>query len=209
MHRHGGRGQRPLRKGGWISLLRTHVGPSPGPPLLYFLRGDTLMRFTIKLKLALAFAFLLILLLGTAGYGINSLSGINDTMESMVEGPVARLELAQKINIAQLQSIRQQKNLIGAKTMAEIKAAEGKGDEARAALKEALDKAISIASEQGRPRWLKIQEMAAKADAVDDRIRTLAEAGTPDQATALSVSEGRQIANDLDAAVEELITLSN
>jgi len=167
------------------------------------------MRFTIKLKLAMAFAFLLVLLLGTAGYGINSLSGINDTMEAMVVGPVARLELAQKINIAQLQSIRQQKNLIGAKTMAEIKAAEGKGDEARAALKEALDKAISIASEQGRPRWLKIQELAAKADAIDDRIRDLAEAGTSDQATTLSITEGRQIANDLDAAVAELITLSN
>ena len=167
------------------------------------------MRFTIKMKLALAFAFLLALLLGTAGYGISSLSGIHDEMASMVNGPVARLELAQKINIAQLQSIRQQKNLIGTRALAEIKAAEEKGDEARAHLKEALDTALSIASEQGRPRWLKIQELAAKADTIDDKIRALMESGGIDQAVALSVTEGRQVANELDAAVEELIALSN
>jgi methyl-accepting chemotaxis protein len=167
------------------------------------------MRFTIKLKLALAFAFLLVLLLGTAGYGINSLSGINDIMEAMVKGPVARLELAQEINVAQLQSIRQQKNLIGAKTPAEIKAAEEKGDAARAQLKEALDRALGITSEEGRAGWLKIQEVAARAEAVDDKVRALMESGGFDQANAVSATDGRQIANELDAAVDELITLSN
>ena len=166
------------------------------------------MRFTIKLKLALAFAFLLILLLGTAGYGIGSLSGINDTMESMVKGPVTRLELVQKINIAQLQGIRQQKNLIGAKTPEDIQKAIEKSDAARARLKEALDTALGIASEQGRPRWLKIQEITGKSNATDDHIRALMQSGSVDQAVTLSVTEARQLANELDASVDELITLS-
>jgi methyl-accepting chemotaxis protein len=166
------------------------------------------MRFTIKLKLALAFTFLLVLLLGTAGYGIRSLSGINDTMESMVTGPVTRLELAQNINIAQLQSIREQKNLIGARTPAEVKVAEEKGDAARADLKEALAAALAVASEQGRPRWLRIQELSVKADAVDDRVRAFMEAGAVDQAATLSVTEAHQVVNELDAAVGELIALS-
>ena len=80
------------------------------------------MKFTIKLKLAIAFALLLILLLGTAGFGIRSLSSINDTMGATLDGPVTRLELAMKINIAQLEGIRQQKNVIGANTPAEIEA---------------------------------------------------------------------------------------
>ena len=135
------------------------------------------MRFTIKLKLAIAFAFLLVLLLGTASYGILSLSGLNDTMDATINGPVTRLELAQNINVAQLQSIRQQKNMLGAADAAEIESARKKGDVARAHLKEALDKALTIATEQGRPRWLKIQELAAKADAVDDKIRSLVVSG--------------------------------
>jgi methyl-accepting chemotaxis protein len=166
------------------------------------------MRFTIKLKLALAFAFLLVLLIGTASYGIMSLSGINDTMDATVKGPVARLELAQNINIAQLQSIRQQKNMLGAADAAEVDSARKKGDVARAHLKEALDRALSLATEQGRPRWLKIQELAARADAADDRIRAFVTSGSLAEAQKLSVTDARAAANELDAAVEELITLS-
>ncbi|MFN7011968.1 MAG: methyl-accepting chemotaxis protein [Allorhizobium sp.] len=166
------------------------------------------MRFTIKLKLAIAFAFLLILLLGTASYGILSLPGINDTMDATIGGPVTRLELAQNINVAQLQSIRQQKNMLGTTDAAEIETARKKGDLARAHLKEALDKALAIATEQGKPRWLKIQELATKADAIDDRIRSFVISGALDEAQRLSVTDARTAANELDTAVEELITLS-
>ena len=166
------------------------------------------MKFTIKLKLAMAFAVLLLLLVGTAGFGIRSLSSINDTMGSTLDGPVTRLELVQRINIAQLQGIRQQKNVIGADNAAAIQTAQQKGDAARTQLKEALDKALSIASEQGRPRWLKIQELSGKADAVDDKIRALMIAGSAAEAERLSITEARGIANELDAAVGELITLS-
>ena len=166
------------------------------------------MKFTIKLKLALAFAFLIVLLLGTAGFAINSLSNLNDTMEATLKGPATRLELVQNINIDQLQGIRQQKNIVGATTPAEIQAAQQKGDLARAHLQEALDKALSISTEQGRPRWLKIQELASKADAADDKIRALMISGAADQAQRVSVTEAREVANQLDAAVEELVTLS-
>jgi methyl-accepting chemotaxis protein len=166
------------------------------------------MKFTIKLKLALAFAFLIVLLLGTAGFGINSLSDLNETMEGTLTGPATRLELVQKINIDQLQGIRQQKNIIGATTPAEIQAAQQKSDAARVDLQETLDKALSISTEQGRPRWLKIKDLAAKADAVDDKIRALMISGAADQAQRVSVTEAREIANQLDAAVEELVTLS-
>ena len=166
------------------------------------------MKFTIKLKLALAFAFLLVLLVGTAGFGIRSLSAINDTMGATIDGPVTRLELVQQINIAQLQGIRQQKNIVGANTPAEIQAAQQKSDLARADLKHAVEAALVIASEQGRPSWLKIQQLAAKADAADDQIRALMISGAADQAERLSNTEARQIANELDAAVDELIKLS-
>ncbi|MGV3551037.1 methyl-accepting chemotaxis protein [Rhizobium sp.] len=166
------------------------------------------MRFTIKLKLALAFSFLLILLVGTAGYGINSLSGINDTMETMVKGPVTRLELVQKIKIDQLEEIRQQKNLIGARTPADIQTAIDKGDAARASLKETLEAALAIASAEGKPRWLKIQEIAGKSDAMENRIRAFMQSGAVEQATTLSVTDARELANELDKSVEELIALS-
>ena len=38
------------------------------------------MRFTIKLKLFLTFGFMIAVLVGTAGYGIMSLGGLNTTL---------------------------------------------------------------------------------------------------------------------------------
>ncbi|MDF1632891.1 methyl-accepting chemotaxis protein [Mycoplana sp. MJR14] len=166
------------------------------------------MKFTIKLKLGIAFALLITLLLGTAGYAVISLAELNNAVVAMTRGPVTRLELVQNINIAQLQSIRQQKNMLGADTPADLQTARAKGDEARTALKEALDAALVISTEEGRPRWLKIQALADDANAADDRVRALMQSGALDQAERVSVTEGRQAANALDDAVEELVTLS-
>eukprot|EP01035_Chromulina_nebulosa_P058513 gene58513-80116_t len=107
------------------------------------------MRFTIKLKLATAFAFLIILLLGTAGYAVNSLGGLNQAISEVIDGPVARLELAQKIDIALLQQIRQQKNLLAAATPTEAQAARTRGDAARKESGDAITKALSLATEAG------------------------------------------------------------
>ena len=166
------------------------------------------MRFTIKLKLALAFAFLIALLLGTAWYGMSSLGNMNQMMSDVIDGPAQRLELAQKINIAQLQGIRQQKNLLAANTPAEAAAAREKGDQARTLLAASLEKALALATEQGKPRWMKIGELAGRFDASDDRIRELAAAGNLEAAERVSVTEARDAANELSAVIDELITLS-
>ena len=68
------------------------------------------MRLTIKAKLVTAFTFIILMLVGTAGYGIMSLGSLNDTLGNLLAGPAARLELTQNINIAQLETIRQQKS---------------------------------------------------------------------------------------------------
>lgn len=110
------------------------------------------MRFTIKMKLGLAFGTIIALLLGCAIYAVISLGTINSAMQAMTDGPVARLELVQRIKIEALQSIRQQKNMLLATTPAEVQSARSKGDEARVKTAEALDHALSIASEEGRPK---------------------------------------------------------
>jgi methyl-accepting chemotaxis protein len=165
------------------------------------------MKFTIKLKLALTFAFLIVLLVGTAFYGVMSLGKLNDAMDAMTKGPVTRLQLAQKIDIALLQQIRNQKNLLAATTPAEMQAARQKGDAARNELSESLAQALSIATEAGKPRWLKIQDMAKQFDAADDRIRELVQAGNIEQAGKVSITDGRQAANQVEDAIEELLTL--
>ena len=57
------------------------------------------MRFTIKLKLGLAFAVVVLLSGATAWLGISNLSTVNESLGRLVEGPMKRLELSQRLSI--------------------------------------------------------------------------------------------------------------
>jgi methyl-accepting chemotaxis protein len=166
------------------------------------------MTFTLKMKLASAFTFLIVLMAGTAGYAIYSLSNLNESMGRVLAGPVTRLEYAQSLNVSQLEGIRQQKNMLTSSTPAELAAAETKSSQAFVHLNETLDKAIAIASEEGRPKWLAIKDVGAKAEDVNRRIHAFMQTGASDQALRLSITEGRELANVIGASVSELVDLS-
>ncbi len=165
------------------------------------------MRFTIKLKLAIAFGFVIALLLGTAGYGILSLGNLNQTVEDVLQGPAARLKLAQQINIYQLQAIRQQKNLLASTSEKESTAARTKGDENRRLFDETLTQAEAKATEQGKPRWAKLQALSVQANEADDQIRKFLDAGNLPAAQNISVTTARASANEMDAILDEIVKL--
>jgi methyl-accepting chemotaxis protein len=166
------------------------------------------MRFTIKTKLAISFLIMIALLVGSAIYSIKSLGYINDAMTAMANGPVTRLELVLRIKIEALQTVRQQKNLLLAATQADKDAARTKGDAGRDALNKALETALSIATAEGRPRWLKIQELVAANNKADDKIRALVANGDMDGALKVSTTEARDAITQLDEAVNSLVDLS-
>ncbi|HWU61123.1 MAG TPA: methyl-accepting chemotaxis protein [Ensifer sp.] len=166
------------------------------------------MRFTIKSKLAISFLIMIALLAGSAAYSIKSLGYINDAMTAMTNGPVTRLELILRIKIEALQTIRQQKNVLLAANQAELETARNKGDAARVALAKAIENALSISTAEGRPRWLKIQELVATNNALDDKIRTLMTSGDTAQALRVSTTEARDVILKLDEAVNALVDLS-
>lgn len=165
------------------------------------------MRFTIKLKLAIAFGFVIALLLGTAGYGIISLGNLNQTVEDVLQGPAARLKLAQQINIYQLQAIRQQKNLLAATTEKESTSARTKGDENRKLFDEMLNQAEAKATEQGKPRWAKLRAQSVQANEAEDQIRKFLDAGNVPAAQSISVTTARASANEMDAILDEIVKL--
>jgi methyl-accepting chemotaxis protein len=165
------------------------------------------MRFTIKTKLVSAFAFIILMLLGTSTYSIISLSGLNDSIGDVLAGPAARLELAQGINIGQLEAIRQQKNLLMAKDPAEMDGAIAKGDVGRKEFAESLAAVLKIATEQGRPRWEQVSELSKKFFEADDQIRGFVKAGNADAANTISVTTARAAANQIDTALAEILKL--
>ncbi|KRB51715.1 chemotaxis protein [Rhizobium sp. Root708] len=165
------------------------------------------MRLTIKTKLVSAFTFIILMLVGTAAYGIFSLGKINDTLGELLAGPAARLELTQAINIAELEIIRQQKNLVAARDDKETKGAMESGDTARSELTTALTSVIALVESEERARWLEIEGISKKFIAADDEIRQLLQAGNHDGATAVSVGDARQLAHQLDGALDGMLAI--
>ncbi|MEP9375029.1 methyl-accepting chemotaxis protein [Mesorhizobium sp. KR1-2] len=165
------------------------------------------MRFTIKLKLAIAFSFVILLLLCTAGYGILSLGTLNDNLEQVLQGPVARLKMAEQINVQQLQAIRQQKNLLAADTEKEAEGARTKGDAARKVFDSMLAEAEAKATEQGKARWAILRALAVQSDEAEQQIRNFLAAGNTLAAQNVSITTARANANEMDAILGEIVEL--
>jgi methyl-accepting chemotaxis protein len=165
------------------------------------------MQLTIKTKLVTAFTFIILMLVGTAAYGILSLGKINDTLGALLEGPVERLELTQAVNIAELEIIRQQKNLVAARDEKETNSAIENGDVARAELATALTSIIASAEAEDRAHWVEIEATSKKFVAADEQIRQRLQAGDRDGATAVSVGDARQLAHELDGELEKMLVV--
>ncbi|MBB3350710.1 methyl-accepting chemotaxis protein [Rhizobium sp. BK049] len=165
------------------------------------------MRLKIKTKLVTAFTFIILMLLGTAAYGIFSLGSLNDTIGNLLAGPAARLDLAQQINIAQLEAIRQQKNLLTARTSEESARATDKGNAARKDFSDAFNQVLALATEEGKARWARIAELSKAFNAADDQIRDYLKAGNADGANTISITTARAAANDIDSTLAEILAL--
>jgi methyl-accepting chemotaxis protein len=165
------------------------------------------MRASIKLKLGSAFGFIIMMLMVTAGYGIYSLGSLNDTLESVLEGPAARLKLAQSLSGEQLQQIRQQKNLLLAESQSEMQTSISRGDASRQAFDQVFTSVEALATEQGKVIWNKLTGLTAEFRKQDDRIRSLMLAGDTIGANRISSNEARAVTNEIDSVLNDVIAL--
>jgi len=165
------------------------------------------MRLTIKTKLVMAFTFIILMLMGTAAYGIFSLGSLNDTIGNLLAGPATRLDLAQQINIAQLEAIRQQKNLLTARTAEDTAGAIEKGNLARKNFSDAFTQVLTLATEEGKARWTRVADLSKTFNTADDQIREFVKAGNTEGANTVSVTTARAAANDIDATLDEILAL--
>ncbi len=165
------------------------------------------MRASIKLKLALAFGFVILMLVGTAAYGIFSLSHLNQTLEDVLQGPAMRLQLTQELDIEQIQQIREQKNLLLATNSAEVQNSISHADKARAHFDSTFKKLEALATDQDRHIWPKLAALTSEYRKQDDRIRALVL--NNDVATAIRVSTGDAgaVITEIDKLFAEVVAM--
>ena len=167
------------------------------------------MRLTIKLQLAAAFGLLILLLVGGNLFAMRELNSAQDSLESVLAAPVKRMELAQEINIHLLNVVRAEKNMVLSDNVAEIREFEASIQKEKAIIEGLLDKAKSLASAEGKPRWLALEAAYSAMAEVHTQVFALAIEHKDAEATALTMGEGRKAVTEAVAKVDELVTLSN
>ncbi|MDV4165150.1 methyl-accepting chemotaxis protein [Rhizobium leguminosarum] len=165
------------------------------------------MRITIKLKLAAAFGFVILLLVGSAVYGIISLSSLNDAVGNLISGPAKRLELALEAKTAELNAVRWQKN-----ALLEMNPEVARKDYQNSA--KSLDEMVvfatggqQLATAEGKPTWDRLVELAKRFSEGSNKVALIQESGDRAAAAALSSGEVRALVMELEDVFETLVTL--
>jgi methyl-accepting chemotaxis protein len=165
------------------------------------------MRITIKIKLAAAFGFVILLLVGSAVYGIISLSSLNDAVGNLVSGPAKRLELALEAKTAELNAVRWQKN-----ALLEMDPEVARKDYQNSA--KSLDDMVvfatggqQLATAEGKPTWDRLVELAKRFSEGSNKVASIQESGDRAAAAALSSGEVRALVMELEDVFETLVTL--
>ncbi|WP_244474812.1 HAMP domain-containing protein, partial [Rhizobium sp. Root1240] len=165
------------------------------------------MRFTIKLKLLLAFGFIITMLVGTAIYSVQSIADVNTHWSNTLDGPASRLSAAQDLNIAQLQQVRQQKNMLVSTSIEETEKYIVNSDKARAEYDETFGIILGKATEQGMVLWNKLKGLTAEFRKQDDQIRSFVLAGNIEAASRISTTTARAATSQIDELLAEVFQL--
>ena len=105
---------------------------------------------TIKFRLGAAFATVVLLLIGVAVYAIMSLSGLNDTLANVINGPAKQLQYAMQVNVEQAEQSRAQRNALLRATDQETEADYRNAEQRTKNLQAAIAAGLPNASEVGR-----------------------------------------------------------
>jgi len=164
------------------------------------------MRFTIKLKLAFTYGLIIALLIGVAGFGIYSLSNLNDAIGKLIAGPAARLETAQDLGNIQLRLTRAQLNMVNASNPKDFDTYAEASDRNQQNFKTILEKLTGLAStEEGRQAWRDVGVKFQQIVVLDTRIRDLIKAGKANEAVAIIANQGRELIDEIENAIDKRV----
>ncbi|EZP53349.1 methyl-accepting chemotaxis protein [Sphingomonas sp. RIT328] len=163
------------------------------------------MRLTIKSKMAFTFAVLLALLAAVVWVGIGGMARLDQAVDGLIHGPVARLDSAQDLANTVNLVIRTEKNLVMVTDAAQMQQFDADLMRLRGEVQKALTAGVAHARDADRPLWQRIQAKWADYLPLNDQIRVLALANRNAEAGALSATRSRTMVNALAAVAQQIV----
>jgi methyl-accepting chemotaxis protein len=166
------------------------------------------MRVSIKLKLGLAFAAVILLSAVMAGFGISSLSSLNASLDGIVQGPVQRTKLTDELATDVLRLVRAEKNLILADGKDQIERYDGEINKLREGLSTRIDRAVSTASAENRPKWDAFHTAFQRYVTVQDKVVDLMRHEQQAQARTISVEQGQPLVTEAEKQLTDIAEIN-
>ncbi len=166
------------------------------------------MRASIKLKLGLTFTLVILLAALMAWFGISSLLSQNAYMDGVLHGPVKRNEVISDLNVAMLQVLRREKNIILSETPEALSRYEAELVADRATFVSLLEKYRGMATEKGKALIGAMDSPWQQWVALQAKMLDLMRHNGQEQATALSQVQGRALVSDLTKPLDQIIELN-
>ncbi len=162
------------------------------------------MRATIKLKLAAAFG-VVILLSGISGWiAINSLATIDESLDHLLTGPIARQDKVQKLENDLLEMTSKDEELIIEQDPAHIKKLEEEIREARHNISGQVEESIKVLSGDAQSKMVSVRTLLSQYATIQDKMIELARHDTNAEAWQLSRKEGRAALDEMVAPLRQL-----
>jgi methyl-accepting chemotaxis protein len=166
------------------------------------------MRFTIKLKLGLTFAVVILLAGATAWLGISHMAALNEELSGLVEGPMKRLQLSQRISLDLMRMVRNEKNLTMLGDKDEAARFESEVTKPRQALMSELESAEVSAAAQNKPIWAAARAALQQTGTLQDKIRDLIQQGAADEARHVSTQDVAKYVTEVNANMQKVIDIN-
>jgi methyl-accepting chemotaxis protein len=166
------------------------------------------MRCSVKLKLGLTFGTVIVLAAISAWLGISNLASLDATMQSVLAGPVERIQLAQELNNLLLAAIRAEKNLILAGTNVDDRARqEADMIRIREIFSAQIDKLEALTTPEGKKLITALRGTRQEWLEATDRLRGLVHDNKFEEAAALSTGRVRELTAVREKQVRDYVGL--
>jgi methyl-accepting chemotaxis protein len=136
-----------------------------------------------------------------------ALGDLSARLETVLEEPAARLQLAQTIDIEQLEQVRNQKVMLLSTSIGDVRQAIAAIDHHRQMHDDAFDKVLALANGEERAIFEKLHQLEEVYRRQDDKIRDLMLGGDQVAALALSTTENKATLGEIDAVIDEIVNL--
>jgi methyl-accepting chemotaxis protein len=162
------------------------------------------MQLSIKAKLWGTFVLLLIVMTATIVLGITRLSGLNDAITDLIDGPAAQLDRARAIDGGVSMMIRAEKNMAMSTNVEQRRSFQSSVETWRGKVDKLVEEANTKSSERTRAQWAELRDHWNDFKPVNARV---VELSGRDQAAAieLTMGESREKAMPLTDGVEKLV----